>query len=67
MRSEAEARQQLAELSRRLQKYESIFGLEVSPDSPDVQVLSQQLRQKEDEISRLRLLEEQRTQVRLFF
>ena len=62
MKAEAEARQQLGRAKRELSEYQSVFGdLSVLP--PDMQVLSHQLRQKEDEINKLRLLNTQHTQV----
>jgi len=60
--AEAEARQQLEDVSKQLEKYQSVYG-DVSALSPNVQRLSDQLRQKEDEIQKLRLLDTQRDQV----
>ena len=62
MKAEAEARQQLVRAKRELSEYQSVFG-DLSVLSPDMQALSDQLRQKEDEINRLRLLNTQHTQV----
>ncbi|KAI0789122.1 BRE1 E3 ubiquitin ligase-domain-containing protein [Abortiporus biennis] len=63
MRAETEAKQQLAEISRKLQQYESTFGSS-STLSPDLQSLSQQLKQKEAQIEQLRLKEKQRDQAK---
>ncbi|KAI0071770.1 BRE1-domain-containing protein [Panus rudis PR-1116 ss-1] len=62
MRNEAEAKQQLAEISRRLEKYKSTFGENLSSLPSDVQSLTEQLKQKESEVEKLRLLEKQREQ-----
>ncbi|KAI0048255.1 hypothetical protein FA95DRAFT_1678426 [Auriscalpium vulgare] len=61
MRSEAEARQQLAEATKVLSRYKSTYG-EPSTLPPDTQRLSEQLRKKEDEIRALRLQESQRAE-----
>ena len=58
--AEAQAKEQVADLTRRVKKYESVFG---SSQPSDVQELSVLLQKKEDEISRFRLLEKQREQV----
>lgn len=62
-RSAAETRAKLAETTKRLQEYESIFGDALRKLPPDVQSLTKQLRAKEDEIERLQLQEQQREQV----
>jgi len=56
---EAEARQQLANVTKQLEKYQSVYG-DSSTLPPDVQQLLDQLQQKEDEIRKLRLLDTQR-------
>jgi len=62
MKVEADALQRLAEVEAQLAKYKSVYG-DSSTFSPDVSKLSEQLRQKEDELQKHRLLEIQRTQV----
>jgi len=57
--AEAEARQQLADVKKQLEKYQSVYG-DSSTLSPDVQQLSDQLQQKEDEMQKLRLSDTQR-------
>ena len=61
IKAETEAREQLADVARRLEKYQSIYG-EPSQLPPDVRILEEQLRLKEDEIQRLRLADVQRGQ-----
>ncbi|KZT26692.1 hypothetical protein NEOLEDRAFT_1155451 [Neolentinus lepideus HHB14362 ss-1] len=57
IQSEAEARQQIAQLAKELERYQSIFGdFSSSPD------LSSQLRSKEDELQKLKLQLKQQTQ-----
>lgn len=65
MESEAAARQQLAECSKQLDKYQAIYGEMSTAIPPDVHNLSERLRLKEDEIVKLRLAESQRAQVRI--
>jgi len=60
--AEAEVRQQLADVTKQLEKYQSIYG-DSSALPPDVKQLSDQLQQKEDEVQRLRLLDTQRGEV----
>ena len=60
--AEAEARQQLADVKKQLEKYQSVYG-DSSTLSPDVQQLSDQLQQKEDEMQKLRLSDTQRGEV----
>ena len=62
MRSEAEAREQLAAALKRLEKFEATYGVDTS-FSPDVQRLSVQLAQKQGEIQTLQLQETQRAQM----
>jgi E3 ubiquitin-protein ligase BRE1 len=62
VKAEAEARLQLEKVTTKLEKYQSVYG-DVAALSPDMRKLSDQLRQKEDEIQRLRLLDAQRAQV----
>lgn len=57
--AEAEAHQQLAEVTKQLEKYRSVYGDSSSLPS-DVQGLSQELQRKEEEVSKLRLLDTQR-------
>ncbi|TFK73913.1 hypothetical protein BDN72DRAFT_136978 [Pluteus cervinus] len=61
MKAEADACRQLAEVTREVDRYRSIFG-DVANLSTDVQALVQQLQEKEKEIQRLRLLDQQREQ-----
>ncbi|KII92834.1 hypothetical protein PLICRDRAFT_51174 [Plicaturopsis crispa FD-325 SS-3] len=61
MKLEADARQQLAAVTKELATYKSVYG-DVSTLPPDSQALAEQLRQKEEELTRLRLLETQSTQ-----
>jgi E3 ubiquitin-protein ligase BRE1 len=63
MKAESETRTQLIHANERLQKYESTYGT-LSNLPPDVQRLEEQLRVKEDELQRLRLIDIQRAQVR---
>lgn len=63
IRAEVEATQHVAELSRKLKEYETIFGPGLSSQSPDVQALAEELRKKESEIEKLHLLEQQREEV----
>jgi E3 ubiquitin-protein ligase BRE1 len=65
VKAEAEVRLQLEQVTKNLEKYQSIYG-DASSLSPDMHKLSDQLRQKEDEIQRLRLLDAQRAQVTLY-
>jgi E3 ubiquitin-protein ligase BRE1 len=60
--AEAEARQQLTDVTKQLKKYQSVYG-NSSTLPPDVQQLSDQLQHKEEEIQRLRLLDAQRGEV----
>jgi E3 ubiquitin-protein ligase BRE1 len=60
--AEAEARQQLADVTKQLEKYRSVYG-DSSTLSPDVQQLSDQLQRREDEVQKLRLLDTQRGEV----
>lgn len=62
MKVEADALQKLTEAEAQLAKYKSVYG-DSSSFPPDVSKLSEQLRQKEDELQKHRLLEIQRTQV----
>ncbi|KIM91914.1 hypothetical protein PILCRDRAFT_809908 [Piloderma croceum F 1598] len=57
--AEAEARQQLADVTKQLEKYQSVYG-DSSSLPPDVQQLSEQLQRQEAEVLRLRLLDKQR-------
>ena len=60
--AEAEARQQLADVTKQLEKYQSVYG-DSSTLPPDVQQLSEQLQRQEAEVLRLRLLDKQRGEV----
>jgi E3 ubiquitin-protein ligase BRE1 len=60
--AEAEVRQQLAEATRKLERLQSLYG-DSSDASPDMQQLLERLRQKEEELEKLRLLDSQRAQV----
>lgn len=70
MQAEADARQKLADVTIQLKRYQEIYGDASSSSStsdtltPDVKQLADQLKLKEDEIKRLRLLDIQRGQVR---
>ncbi|KZP34223.1 BRE1-domain-containing protein [Athelia psychrophila] len=59
--AEAEARQQLSDVTKQLEKYRSVYG-DSSSLPPDVQGLSQELQRKEEEVKKLRLLETQRAE-----
>ncbi|PFH53827.1 hypothetical protein AMATHDRAFT_136911 [Amanita thiersii Skay4041] len=61
MRSEAEARMKLAEVTAQLEKYQRVYG-NSSTLPPDVSHLAEQLKQKENELQRLRLINTQQTQ-----
>lgn len=60
--AEAEARQQLADVAKQLEKYQSVYG-DSSSLPPDVKQLSDELQRKEDEVQKLRLLDTQRGEV----
>lgn len=53
----------LADVTKQLQRYQSVYGDSTS-HSADVKSLTKQLHVKEDEIQKLRLLDQQREQVR---
>ncbi|KDQ57820.1 hypothetical protein JAAARDRAFT_178316 [Jaapia argillacea MUCL 33604] len=53
--SEVEARQQLIQVTKELDKYRSIYGESSSTLPPDVRRLSETLKQKETEVQKLRL------------
>ncbi|KAF9568023.1 BRE1-domain-containing protein [Agrocybe pediades] len=59
MQAEAEALEQLSKARKELDKYQRIFGSSSSL-SPDASHLAEQLRAKESELEKLRLLERQR-------
>ncbi|KAA1474225.1 hypothetical protein DENSPDRAFT_873258 [Dentipellis sp. KUC8613] len=61
MRSEAEARQQLAEATKLLQQYKTTYG-ESSTLPPDMKQLTSQLERFEQELKTLRLQDTQRVQ-----
>ncbi|KAL0578744.1 E3 ubiquitin-protein ligase bre1 [Marasmius crinis-equi] len=61
IQGETEALQKLSEVSAELEKYRTVYG-ELSSLQPDAGQLASQLQQKEDELQRLRLLEQQREQ-----
>ncbi|KAF9469928.1 BRE1 E3 ubiquitin ligase-domain-containing protein [Collybia nuda] len=61
MKAEADAIQKLAEARTELEKYKAVYGNHSTIPS-DASELSEQLKQKEDEIERLRLLNTQRAQ-----
>jgi E3 ubiquitin-protein ligase BRE1 len=52
--AESQARQQLIEITNRLEAYQNVYG-QSSTLPPDVQALSEQLQQKELELEKLRL------------
>ncbi|KAF9520292.1 hypothetical protein BS47DRAFT_750372 [Hydnum rufescens UP504] len=56
LRTEAQAREECDHLRKRVERYESIFGTNVSADSDE---LARLLRQKDDELQSLRLLQKQ--------
>jgi E3 ubiquitin-protein ligase BRE1 len=61
MESEAEARQRLTEAEQKLERYQAIYG-EMSSALPlDIHELAERLKEKDDEIQRLRLADVQRT------
>lgn len=60
--AETEARQQLADVKKQLEKYQSVYG-DTSSSTPDIQQLSAELQKKEDEVQKLRLLDTQRSEV----
>jgi E3 ubiquitin-protein ligase BRE1 len=62
MRGEADFLEKLTRASELLQKYQSTYG-DPSNLPPDTQRLAEQLRQKEDELQKLRLSDIQRGQV----
>jgi E3 ubiquitin-protein ligase BRE1 len=61
VQSEAEALQKLAETTKQLTKYQTVYG-ELSSTRPDVSQMANELRRKEDELRRLRLLDSQHAQ-----
>jgi E3 ubiquitin-protein ligase BRE1 len=65
MDNEAKIRQELAEVTKKLERYQSLYG-STSALSPDVQHLSNQLQEKEEEIQKLRASETQRIQAGRF-
>lgn len=65
MQAEANALEKLAEVSSKLATYQRICG-DLSSLSPGTAQLTEQLRQKEEELHRLRLLDTQRSQVRSY-
>jgi E3 ubiquitin-protein ligase BRE1 len=62
MMAEADALQKLSEVTAQLEKYQTVYG-DPSTLPPEVSNLADQLKQKESEIQRLRLLDTQRGQV----
>ena len=62
IKTEAETREQLADTTKRLERYQSIYG-DPSQLPSDIQSMEELLRSKEEEIERLRLVDKQRSQV----
>lgn len=62
MKAEADALEKLSEVRSQLEKYQAVYG-DPSTLPPDISVLARQLQQKEEEIKRLRLLENYHNQV----
>lgn len=62
IQSEAEALRKLAQTTKELKKYQTVYG-ELSSSQPDLFQMTNQLQRKEDEIRRLRLLDSQHSQV----
>ena len=60
--AETEVRQQLADVKKQLEKYQSIYG-NSSSSTPEVKRLSSELQKKEEEVQKLRLLDTQRGEV----
>lgn len=52
-------------MTKQLEKYQSVYG-DSSTLPPDVQQLSEQLQRQEAEVLRLRLLDKQRGEVRIW-
>ena len=61
-KSEAEARRQLAQVQKQLEKYQAVYG-DASSMPPDTAELSKQLQTKQEELDRLHLQEKEREQV----
>jgi len=66
IKAEAEAREMLARTQKLLEKYQSLYGETSASVSPDLQMLRERLQVKEDEIQKLRLLDNQRDQLALY-
>lgn len=63
MEAEANALQKLAAATSKLEKYEKTYG-DLSTLPPDVAQLAEKIREQEDEINKLRLMDAQHTRVR---
>ena len=61
-RNEAELRQQVDQLSKQLEKYQTVYG-DASTMPPETAQLSEQLQRKQVEIDKLQLQDKQREQV----
>ncbi|KAK1218814.1 E3 ubiquitin-protein ligase bre1 [Marasmius sp. AFHP31] len=61
IQAESDALQKLSDVSKELEKYRRVYG-ELTSLQPDVGQLASQLQQKDDELQRLRLLDQQREQ-----
>ncbi|KAL0068814.1 E3 ubiquitin-protein ligase bre1 [Marasmius tenuissimus] len=61
IQAESDALQKFSDVSKELEKYRRVYG-ELSSLQPDVGQLASQLKQKDDELQRLRLLDQQREQ-----
>jgi E3 ubiquitin-protein ligase BRE1 len=62
MRTEADARRELATVKAQLERYQAAFG-DASTLPQDLRKLEEQLRTKTDEIRRLEMLDEQHREV----
>lgn len=61
--AEAEAKQHLEGVSRELEQYKSVYG-NSSSSSPNLHEMTEQLRKKQAEVERFRLLDQGREEVR---
>lgn len=59
-----DVKRKLLDVTKQLERYQAVFGESTSKQPADVQVLTQQLHAKEDEIQKLKLQDQQREQVR---
>ena len=58
-----DVKRKLLEVTKQLEKYQTVFGESASSQSGEVQASTQQLHAKQDEIQKLRLQDQQREQV----